>query len=211
MQKIDAILAENPNVSLDELVASRKINNDQKAQALKKPGLQASLAQYDQQIVQYRKFEKEFQDKADADRRELQAAHQKNLEDIANSHKAEAAITTKNGLKKSLLVLSKFLRAAAARRQTDDEESTESKGFEGVLLLLYGGDTGAVDAAERLIEGAEEQVPSTEGTLLQTTCKSWQVIARVMPTNARICQTSRSKACHSNMHRLPPRKLGLMA
>ena len=53
MQKIDAILAENPNASLDELVASRKINNDQKAQALKKPGLQASLAQYDQQIVQY--------------------------------------------------------------------------------------------------------------------------------------------------------------
>lgn len=179
MQKIDAILAENPTASLDELVASRKINNDQKAQALKKPGLQAALAQYDQQIVQYRRFEKEFQDKADADKRELQAAHRKELEDVSNSHKSDSAITSKNdlkdSLKDSLLVLSKFLRAAAARRQTDDEESTESKAFEGVLLLLYGGDSGAVIAAESLIEGAEEQVPSTEGTLLQITCESWQI------------------------------------
>ena len=49
MQKVDSIIAENPGVSLDDLVASRKINNDQKAQALKKPVLQVQLAQLEEQ------------------------------------------------------------------------------------------------------------------------------------------------------------------
>lgn len=171
MQKIDSIIAENPSLSLDELVAARKINNDQKAQALKKPALQASLAQYDQQITQYKKFEKEFQDKAATELSEVRAAHEKELETMRTSHEAETQGLSKTDLKRSLLVLSKFLRAAAARRQMDDEESAESKAFEGVLLLLYGGDTSAVEAAEKLIEGSSEEVPSTEGTMLQLTCK----------------------------------------
>ena len=55
-QKIDAIIAENPNVSLDDLVSQRKINNDQKAAAVKKPQLQLQLAAFEEQIAQYRKF-----------------------------------------------------------------------------------------------------------------------------------------------------------
>ncbi|WKT49126.1 hypothetical protein QSH57_014056 [Fusarium oxysporum f. sp. vasinfectum] len=53
--KTDSLLSQNPGKSLDELVESRIINNDQKAQILKKPALQAQLAQYEEQLVQYQK------------------------------------------------------------------------------------------------------------------------------------------------------------
>ena len=149
MQKVDAIMAENPDMSLDELVAARKINNDQKSQALKKPSLHESLARFEDQIAQYKKFEEDFEKRAGVEKEELQAAHQKELETLRSSLTKEAA---------------------AARRQLEDDSSDESKAFEGVLLLLYGGDEAAVDAAEKLIDGAGEGVTSTEGTPLDVTC-----------------------------------------
>ena len=69
-----------------------------------------------------------------------------------------------------MLTLLRFLRAAAARRQLEDDDSELTKAFEGALLQVYGGDALAVSAAEKLIEGAEDGVPSTEGVLLSTTC-----------------------------------------
>lgn len=47
---MDAIIAENPDKSLDDLIEEKKINNDQKAQVLKKPSLQATVAQTEEQI-----------------------------------------------------------------------------------------------------------------------------------------------------------------
>lgn len=172
MQKVDAVLAEHPNTSLDDLVASRKINNDQKAQALKKPGLQSQLAQLEEQLSQYRKIDQEYQQRVVTEKELLNSSHKVELEKLRETLKAEAAIEQQKAFKQRLLVLSRFLRAAAARRQQDDDESDETKAFEGALLLVYGGDPSAVAAAEKLIDGAEESVPSTEGTLLNVTCKS---------------------------------------
>lgn len=171
MQKVDSIIAENPGVSLDELVATRKINNDQKAQALKKPALQAQLAQLEEQIVQYKKFDQEYQQKMAAERELLQSSHKEELERLREILKAEAAVEAQKTFKQRTLTLSRFLRAAAARRQLENDDSDLTKAFEGALLLVYGGDISAVAAAEKLIDGSDEQVPSTEGILLNVTCK----------------------------------------
>ncbi len=171
MSKVDAIIAENPNVSLDDLVATRKINNDQKAQALKKPSLQIALTQLEDQVIQYKKINEDFQRRLASEKEQMHSAHQKALQELRGIVKAEAVAEAQKKLRQRLLVLSRFLRAAAARRQMDDDSSDESKAFEGVLLLLYGGDTTAVDAAERLIDGASDEVVSTEGTTVRVTCK----------------------------------------
>lgn len=171
--KIDAIIAEHPGVSLDELVAQRKINQDQKAAALKKPQLQAQLAQLEEQAAHYRKFDADYQVKFNKQREELTAAHQKEIDELRSSTSKQATELGASDLRKKLLIFSQFLRAAAAKRTIEEEaESDESRAFEGALLLVYGGDEKAVDTAISLIEGSDEQVPSIEGIPTPVTCKS---------------------------------------
>ena len=170
-QKVDSIMAANPGVSLDDLVATRKINADQKAQAQKKPGLQAQLAQLEEQVAQYKKFDQEYQDKLAREKEIMQKSHSGEMEALKATLAAEAAIEQKKAFREKVLTLSRFLRAAAARRQMEDDDSDLTKAFEGALLQVYGGDAIAVAAAEKLIEGADEGVPSTEGIPLSITCK----------------------------------------
>ena len=56
-------------------------------------------------------------------------------------------------------------------RQNEDDTSDEGKAFEGALLLVYGGDANAVAAAEKVIDGTDDPVPATDGTVLSVTCK----------------------------------------
>ena len=174
-QKVDSILAANPGVSLDDLVASRKINNDQKAQAEKKPGLQAQLAQYEEQYGHYKKYGEELEAKFAKEKELLSKSHASELEKLRDTIKAEVSLEQEKLFKDKLLTLSRFLRAAAARRQLEDDDSDLTKAFEGALLQVYGGDPAAVLAAEKLIEGAEDGVPSTEGVVLSVTCESTNV------------------------------------
>ncbi|KAF2836894.1 hypothetical protein M501DRAFT_938578 [Patellaria atrata CBS 101060] len=171
MNKVDAIVAENPDTPLEELVASRKINQDQKAQILKKPGLQAQAKQYEDQLTQYKKFDEEYRSLIAKEKETLQSAHSTELEKLRDTLKAEAAIELQQALRDRLLTLSRFLKAAATRRQNQDDGSDLSKGFEGALLLVYGGDAAAVAAAEKLIEGTDDPLTSTEGQLLSVTYK----------------------------------------
>jgi ribosomal protein L16 Arg81 hydroxylase len=170
MQKVDAIIDANPGVSLDDLVASRKINNDQRASALKKPHLQAQLQQLEEQLAQYKKFDQEYQDKIAHEKELLQRSHSEELEKLRETLKAEAALEKEKAFREDFLTLSRFLRAAAARRQLEDEESDLTKAFEGALLLVYGGDANAVAAVEKLIKGSDDSVPSTENVMLSITC-----------------------------------------
>ena len=85
---------------------------------------------------------------------------------------AEAVAEGKKEAKDNLLVLSKFLRASAAKRQGCDETSPENRAFECALLLVYGGEVGAVVAMESLIAGSEEKVPTVDQTPSDFTCKS---------------------------------------
>lgn len=172
MQKTDSVIAENPGVSLDDLVAQRKLNNDQRSAALKKPGLQAQLADLEERIEHYRKFDSDYQTKFSKQRDDLSAAHAKELTSLREQLQGEAASATDSELRKKLLTFSQFLRAAAAKRTVEEEaDSEESRAFEGALLLVYGGDSKAVDTALSIIEGSNEPVPSIEGIPLQVDCK----------------------------------------
>ncbi|GAB7365374.1 hypothetical protein MBLNU230_g6452t1 [Neophaeotheca triangularis] len=167
MQKIDAIIAENPNTSIDDLVASRKLNNDQRASALKKPQLQAQLTQLEDQVTQYRKVDTEYQSQLAKQREELTAQHQQEVERVTAEVKEQAATNNAKEVRRHLLLFSQFLRAAAAKRTVEeDSEQDENKVFEGILLLVYGGDQKAVDTAIKLVKGSEEHAPSIDGTAL---------------------------------------------
>jgi hypothetical protein len=170
--KVDSILAENPGKSLDELIATRKINADQKAQILKKPSLQASLAQLEEQVAQYKKFDEEYQARIASEKAALETLHKEDLEKA----KEEARLEAKKEEKESLLLLMKFLRLAAAKRQTGDEDSEESRAFEGVLLQVYGGDANALATAEKLIYGSEEQVLGVDLSQINFTCELYHLL-----------------------------------
>ena len=62
-------------MSLDDLVAARKINADQKAQILKKPQLQASLTQLEEQISQYKKFDQEYKARSQTEKVEFEKTY----------------------------------------------------------------------------------------------------------------------------------------
>ena len=164
-------MAENPNLSLDELLSSRKINQDQKAQAQKKPSLQASLAQFEEQLSQFKQFDEEYQKRIAAEKSALETSHKGELEKVRDAAAMEAQAEGKKESNYNLLVLSKFLRAAAAKRQGGDETSPENRAFEGALLLVYGGEAGAVTAMEKLILGSEDLVPTVDQVPSEYTCK----------------------------------------
>ena len=170
-QKVDSIIAENPNSTLDELLAARKINPDQKAQAQKKPSLQASLTQLEEQIAQYKQFDEDYQKRLSAEKSALESAHKEELQKVKDAAVAETEAKCKDKAKNDLLVLSKFLRAAAAKRQGGNESSAENLAFEGALLLVYGGEASAVVAMENLVSGSEEIVPTIDGVPSEFACK----------------------------------------
>lgn len=118
MSKVTEIVAANPGVSLDELVSTRAINADQKAQYQKRPALESQLAQFEEQLNTYKKFEQELQNKAAQEKTVLQQGHSEELEKLRNTLKEEAALEVKKTFREQFLTLSRFLRAAAARRQS---------------------------------------------------------------------------------------------
>lgn len=158
-------------MNLEELLSSRKINQDQKAQAQKKPSLQASLAQLEEQIAQYKQFDDEYQKRISSEKSALETSHKDELEKAKEAAVTEAYLESAKDAKENLLTLSKFLRAAAAKRQAGDETSAENRAFEGALLLIYGGEAAAVVAMEKLIAGSDEKVPTVDTVLSEFTCK----------------------------------------
>ncbi|RAL66318.1 hypothetical protein DID88_005988 [Monilinia fructigena] len=170
--KVDNVLAENPGKSLDELVATRKINADQKAQILKKPSLQASLAQLEEQIAQYKKFDQEYKTK-------LQ------LEEKVNAAKESVAKEKDAEQESNLLLITKFLCLAALRRSPENDPNLEeNKGIEGLLTQVYSGDEAAVAAMTKIIQGSEEACFSVNGEELTTTFADIKAIALALPTTS---------------------------
>ena len=172
LHKLDAIVTENPGLSLEDLVKERKINADQKTSMLKKPLLEAQLAGLEEQLSHYKRFDAEYQVQFQQQRDELTAAHVKEVEGARETTRIAGVNSAESQLRDKLLIFSRFLRCAAAKRTVEEEQDTEeSKAFEGALLLVYGGDEKAVGAAMKLIDGVEERIPSIEGNLLSITCK----------------------------------------
>lgn len=163
LSKSDAIVAENKGVSLDELVAQKKLNADQKASLQKKPQIQQQLAELQDQVTQYRKFDADYQSQLSKQRAELEEKHERETAELRDSLQASGLETGKKELKSKLLVFSQFLRCAAAKRVDEaNQNSAESKAFEGALLYVYGGDELAVETALKVIEGSDDMVPGIE-------------------------------------------------
>lgn len=106
----------------------------------------------------------------------LETAHKEELLKVKNAAVAEAADQAKTDAKDQLLILSKFLRAAAAKRQGGDETSAENRAFEGALLLVYGGEASAVVAMESLIAGSGDKVSTVDQTPSDFTCKFFHFV-----------------------------------
>ncbi|KAJ5518468.1 Histone-fold [Penicillium expansum] len=167
--KVDAIIAENPNKSLDELIEEKKINNDQKAQVLKKPTIQATIAQAEEQIGHYKQFAAQYEDRLVAQKAELVKAHEAELEAVRNNAIADATEASKKALHQQFYTVTKFLCAAAILRRDGDAVTTESRAFEGVLFEVYAGNQSAVNSLLKIAEGADEKVNAVEGTTLDFT------------------------------------------
>jgi undecaprenyl pyrophosphate synthase len=164
-------MAENPGLSLDELVAAKKINADQKASAEKRPALIATVNQLEEQVVMYKKFDQEYEQRFAAEKASMENAHKAELERVKEDLLSEHASTSTQKAQDDLLVLSKFLRAAAAKRVNGDEGPNENRAFEGALLQVYGGEDTAVAAMQKLILGSDEQVPGVDSEAVEYTCK----------------------------------------
>ena len=128
----------------------------------------------------------------------LEATHTDELQKVKEAAIAEAAADGKKEAKDNLLVLSKFLRAAAAKRQGGDESSPENRAFEGALLLVYGGEVGAVVAMESLISGSDEKVPTVDQNPSDFTCESvgahfWSSPVSMVNPLTCFAQTSKSE------------------
>lgn len=144
------------------------INGDQKAQILKKPSLQAQLAQFEEQVAQYQKIHDHYRAQAESDKASVdKAVAQARTEALAE---ANAAFEKKQH--DGLMVVSQFLRLAAYRREeAADPESDETQAIEGVLLAIYAGDESAVSSLLKLVNGTDDKVLSVPGQLLNTDCK----------------------------------------
>ncbi|KAI1269413.1 hypothetical protein F5Y18DRAFT_422363 [Xylariaceae sp. FL1019] len=172
--KTDPVIEQNPGKTLDELVAAKLINADQRAQRLKKPQLEAQLAQIEEQLVQFKKVDDEYRARSAEEKAFLEStlseSHAKDKADAISALTEQAANNAKQSLKDSLLVLSQFLRLAATRRSEDaDAGLDENMALEGVLLNVYSGDENAVSTMMKLIEGSDEATRSVNGDALQTT------------------------------------------
>ncbi|KAL4743199.1 hypothetical protein BDV11DRAFT_179194 [Aspergillus similis] len=174
--KVDAVIANNPDKTLDELVAEKKINEDQKAQALKKPVLQATIAQLEEQIAHYKEFATFYEQRLASQKAELEKAHKEVealREKAATATPAPAEQTPevkKEDATQQLLSVSRFLSTAAIRRHRGEDETTaESRAFEGVLAQVYGGHLDAVASMQKLIDGADEKIVSVDGESLEVT------------------------------------------
>ena len=107
----------------------------------------------------------------------MEAAHLDELEKTKESVTLQAKAEAEKTIKDKLLALSRFLRAAAAKRQDGDETAEGNRAFEGALLLIYGGDSSAVEAMEKLIDGSEDLVPTVEGQPSGFTCETFSTAA----------------------------------
>ncbi|EFX06081.1 hypothetical protein CMQ_4150 [Grosmannia clavigera kw1407] len=180
--KTDGLIFENKDKTLEELVALKIINADQKAQHLKKPALLAQLAQLEEQYAQLKKIDSDYRlrlvtDKAEVTKTLTQKFEKEKAGAVLAATETAAADAEKH-LQDSLLTISQFLRLAAARR-ADDQNSQldENLALEGVLLQVYSGDENGVATMLKLVQGVEETTKSVTSDPLQTTYAQVKAVA----------------------------------
>jgi hypothetical protein len=144
---------------------------------LKKPAIQAAIAQTEEQLAHYNELAAIYEQRLASQKAELEEAHKQEVESLQEKAAAAAAAAAevpespKEDIDQKLLSLSKFLSAVANLRHTGDGTSPKSRAFEGVLFQVYGGSLDAVASMKKLIDGVDEKISSVEGETLDITCK----------------------------------------
>lgn len=191
IQKTEGTIGENSGVSLDDLVKQKKINQDQKAQILKKPQIEAQLKQLEEQKRNFEEFAKELEAKHDKEKASLQETHQAELQkakdetqtarDEATQHQSNES-TTK--VKDAIRTTCQFLYAVAvARGEEKKVEGPESQAYEAVLNDLYQGTQKSIDVLTNLVEGSEEKVSdSNDGPTIEFTFAQLKASAEKTPS-----------------------------
>ncbi|KIW92991.1 uncharacterized protein Z519_06840 [Cladophialophora bantiana CBS 173.52] len=167
--KADAVISENPNVSLDDLVAQKKLNTDQKAQILKKPALQNQVAQLEEQLSHFRAFAQELEEKAAKEKSKLIEAHEAEIAIVKEKALQEIGDIKTKAVEDGLRVITHFLHTAASKRQSEEADSDEGRAFEGALLLVYQGNESSLSTLQNLIHGTDDKVPDVHGEPLDFT------------------------------------------
>ncbi|OAP57844.1 hypothetical protein AYL99_08582 [Fonsecaea erecta] len=167
--KADAVISENPNVSLDDLVAQKKLNADQKAQILKKPALQNQVAQLEEQLSHFRAFAQELEEKAAKEKSKLIEAHEAEIATVKEKALQEIEDIKSKAVEDGLRVITHFLHTAASKRQSEEADTEEGRAFEGALLLVYQGNESSLSTLQSLIYGTDDKVPDVHGELLDFT------------------------------------------
>ncbi|ETN44262.1 uncharacterized protein HMPREF1541_10813 [Cyphellophora europaea CBS 101466] len=167
--KADSVLAENPGKTIDELVASRKLNADQKNQLEKKPALRAQLVQLEEQVTQYRSFSQELEERFNREKSSLIESHEAEIAQLKEEAANNAKAAESSNLEESLKIITHFLHAAASKRQSEDPDSDEARAFEGALLLVYQGNESSLSTLRNLIQGSEDKITDTQGELVDYT------------------------------------------
>lgn len=133
--------------------------------------MQAELARLEDQVIHYRKFGKDYEDRFAKEKSTLEDSHAEALAKVKLEAADEATTTMLTKFDDDLLVLSQFLHAAAAKRQDDELDPVEKAAFEGVLLLVYQGNNAALAAFKNIAAGSDKKVSNTEGDQLDFTYK----------------------------------------
>jgi hypothetical protein len=166
---LDGLVAEHKGKKLDELVADRIINADQKAQILKKPALKEQLAQLEEKQSLLAKMAVDLESVVTAKVTEK-------LTEQFVKEKAEAAELAEADLNQKFLTLSMFLRFVADRRAEEaDPAMDQNAALETVLAICFGGDEDAVVAMKKLVDGVQEHVVSSSGEKLASTYATLKV------------------------------------
>ena len=164
--KAQSVVDDNPGVSLDDLVAQKKLNADQKAQMQKKPQLQSQVTQLEEQLTQFRSFAQELEERFSRDKAALVGAHEVELAQLKEEAdtKAQEHTVRSTTLQDGLKIISEFLHAAASKRSLLDDATDERRAFEGALLLVYQGNEAALSTLQSLVDGTDDKVLDTEGS-----------------------------------------------
>jgi hypothetical protein len=167
--KADAVISENPGVPLDDLVAAKKLNADQKAQILKKPALQAQVTQFEEQLASFRALAQELEERFAKERSSLVEAHEAEIASVKEKAVEEAEATKSKAVEEALRVVTHFLHAAASKRQSEEADTEEGRAFEGALLLVYQGNETSLTTLKSLIDGTDDKIPDIQGEILDYT------------------------------------------
>jgi hypothetical protein len=159
------VVAENKGKDLEQLVAEKKLNADQKAQLQKKPQIQAQVTQLEEQLNQYRSFAQELEDRFSQEKATLVEAHEAEIAQLKEeaATKAQEQEGNSKKLDEGLKIVCDFLHAAASKRSFVDEEKAERQAFEGALLQVYQGNELSVTTLQNLVAGTDDKVIDTEG------------------------------------------------